>query len=102
MVKPTPAEKSFLIAESLRAVLASPEAWRSFEHEASQEQWDNFSPDRPFGKSFLDWAMVRAEYMARECWIRANQPPQPLNFNGAPGPAIQAPQNTQNTQGTLL
>jgi hypothetical protein len=61
MEKPTPTEKVRLISDCLGVVMSSPEVWREFEHEQEMNE------------SFEDWALRRAEGLARKIWIQAHK-----------------------------
>jgi hypothetical protein len=66
----SPEGKALLISNCLVAVMSSPEAWRTFEHEAAE----TYDPELPFGKTFIEWAQVRAAHMARQIWERTKPP----------------------------
>ena len=72
MVAPTPEVKAQMLATCMAGVLASPEAWRTYEHEALEAM----DTKKPFQKSYLEWALARANHMARLIWIEACKPPK--------------------------
>lgn len=59
MVKPTLEQKASLIAQCVVAVCASPEAWRTFEHEVKDNE------------TFEEWAIRRGESMAIKIWKKS-------------------------------
>lgn len=70
MRKPEPHEKALLVATCLAGVLGSPEAWRDYEHEAGNRSFD---PGADAAQSFEDWAIRRADRMARKIWVASHQ-----------------------------
>jgi hypothetical protein len=68
MVAPSREVKAQLLATCLSGVMASPEAWRDYENEA-------LDLDRP-PISYQEWALDRANNLARAIWIEACKPPK--------------------------